>query len=66
MPAREFLERRNALWQRLRDLSAEEGWPDSPEFGMALQELCDLIGWDRQRVLAGLGLDETPVQEDRP
>lgn len=33
---------------------------------MALQELCDLIGWDRQRVLAGLGLDETPVQEDRP
>lgn len=44
------------MWQRLRDLSAGEGVPDSPEFGAALRELSELIGWDRERVLAGLGL----------
>ena len=46
-----FLRRRNALWQQLR--AAE---PGTPVFGAVLAELSALIGWDRARVLAGLGL----------
>ena len=47
-----FLRRRNALWRQLR-----EAEPGSPEFGEALERLAALIGWDRERILAGLGLD---------
>lgn len=53
MPSRDFLERRNALWARLRALS-----PGTPGFEAALAELGALIGWPRERVLAGLGLSE--------
>lgn len=62
--SREFLQRRNALWQALR--AAE---PGSTDFEGKLQALCALIGWDRARVLAGLGLPEkgpeTPADQDR-
>ena len=62
----EWLRRRNALWQRLRELSAEDAVPDSAEFESALRELADMIGWDCQRVLAGLGLNAAPDREERP
>ncbi len=45
------LRRRNALWQRLR---LEP--PGTPAFEDALRALMDLTGWDRPRLLAGLGL----------
>ncbi|SEJ45849.1 hypothetical protein SAMN04488058_108120 [Deinococcus reticulitermitis] len=48
---REYLRRRNALWVRLRTLSEA-----SPEFEEVLAELGALTGWDRARLLAGLGL----------
>ncbi|BDP43002.1 hypothetical protein DAETH_29710 [Deinococcus aetherius] len=62
MPSRDFLERRNALWARLRELT-----PSTAEFEAALAELCALIGWDRERVLAGLGLtpQDAPPGEER-
>jgi hypothetical protein len=50
-PQRDFLVRRNALWARLRALE-----PTDPDFEAALAELGALIGWDRARVRAGLGL----------
>ena len=50
----DFLRRRNALWQQLRALE-----PDEPEFERVLAELSGLIGWDRERILAGLGLDRS-------
>ena len=52
-----FLRRRNALWQALR-----QARPGTPQFEARLSELSDLIGWSRQRVLAGLGIgdDEDP------
>lgn len=58
MPTREFLMRRNALWQQLRLLP-----PGSPDFEAALGDLCVLTGWTRERVLAGLGL---PGTDSRP
>lgn len=54
---RDFLKRRNALWQQLR--AAPIG---SAEFEDTLAQLSQLIGWDRPRILAGLGLSE----EERP
>lgn len=51
MPPRDFLERRNALWARLRELT-----PGTPDFEAALAGLSALTGWDRARVLGGLGL----------
>ena len=51
-----FLRKRNALWQQLRELEA-----GSPEFERLLAELSVLIGWNRARILKGLGLSE-----DRP
>ncbi|MFC4427730.1 hypothetical protein [Deinococcus navajonensis] len=57
---REFLQRRNALWQALR--AAE---PGSEVFERLVQELCGLIGWDRTRVLAGLGLQDAPPPDRR-
>jgi len=51
---REFLERRNALWAALRALE-----PGASAFEDILTELSALIGWDRARILAGLGLSET-------
>lgn len=50
---RERLRRRNALWARLRTLP--EG---SLEFEEVLAELGGLTGWDRARLLAGLGWPE--------
>ena len=49
----DFLRRRNALWARLRSLP-----PSAPEFGTALADLADLTGWDRTRILAGLGFHD--------
>jgi|GEM_PF-5974700 len=49
----EFLRRRNALWAELRRLP--EG---TPEFEVALDALAKLVGWPREKVLAGLGLTE--------
>jgi hypothetical protein len=46
-----FLRRRNALWRQLR-----EAEPGSPEFEETLEQLAALTGWDRERLLAGLGL----------
>jgi len=56
MPDRDFLKRRNALWARLRALP-----PGSPEFGAALADLAEYVGWSRGKVLAGLGLTEAEV-----
>ncbi|WP_019009530.1 hypothetical protein [Deinococcus aquatilis] len=50
---REFLERRNALWAALRVLE-----PGSAAFEALLTELSALIGWNRARILGGLGLSE--------
>jgi hypothetical protein len=49
---REFLERRNALWAALRQLT-----PHDPKAEGLLQELGALIGWSREKILAGLGWD---------
>lgn len=51
------LRRRNALWLALR--MAE---PGSESFEETLQELSELTGWDRPRILAGLGLTEEEGQ----
>lgn len=51
---REFLERRNELWAALRRLE-----PSETAFENTLTELSALIGWNRDRILAGLGLTET-------
>ncbi|MEW6422227.1 MAG: hypothetical protein AB1511_10965 [Deinococcota bacterium] len=59
MPSRAFLERRNALWARLRSLT-----PGTPDFEAALEELAAFTGWSRERVLAGLGL--TSGEAPRP
>jgi hypothetical protein len=53
MSSREFLERRNALWRRLRTLP-----PGTPEFEETLEELSALTDWNRAQVLGGLGLTE--------
>ncbi len=66
MPPSQFLKRRNDLWQQLRELSAEDDFADSLEFEAALLDLCELIGWERTRVLAGLGLTEMEMSEDQP
>lgn len=44
------LRRRNDLWKRLRSLPLH-----SAEFEAALLDLSALTGWDRARILAGLG-----------
>jgi hypothetical protein len=54
----DFLRRRNALWLMLR--LTEEG---TPEFEAALSELSGLIGWDRERVLNGLGLQQSGPEQ---
>ncbi|ACO45244.1 hypothetical protein DEDE109153_10030 [Deinococcus deserti] len=54
-----FLRRRNALWLALR--RAE---PGSAPFDEALLELSQLTGWDRVRILAGLGLFQEEAEED--
>ncbi|ULH14639.1 hypothetical protein MF271_11535 [Deinococcus sp. KNUC1210] len=54
----DFLRRRNALWQQLRAQQPQEGEAGSPEFERLLADLSALIGWDRARILAGLGLHE--------
>ncbi|MFN4250047.1 hypothetical protein [Deinococcus sp.] len=55
----DWLRRRNALWQRLRALPPT---PGTPEFEATAAELAALTGWDRARILAGLGLPDS----DRP
>lgn len=47
---RAFLRQRNALWAQLR--ATPEGTPD---FERVVAELATLIGWPRERILAGLG-----------
>lgn len=44
---------RNALWQQLRTTA-----PGAAGFEQTLARLADLTGWDRARILAGLGLTE--------
>ncbi|AWN24118.1 hypothetical protein DKM44_13525 [Deinococcus irradiatisoli] len=64
---REFLQRRNALWQRLRLNLPEEPGADSQVFETALTELSILIQWDHSRILAGLGQpDEAEAEGERP
>lgn len=58
---RDFLMRRNALWARLRGLE-----PGDPGFEAALSELSAVTGWDRTRVLAGLGWPAGPTQSQGP
>jgi hypothetical protein len=53
---RAWLERRNALWQTLRRHSPGEMNAEVQIFESALIELQALIGWERRRILAGLGL----------
>ena len=53
------MRRRNALWQRLRALPPT---PGTPEFEATAAELAALTGWNRARILAGLGLPDS----DRP
>lgn len=55
---RDFLVRRNALWATLRGLE-----PGSVPFEATLSELSALIGWNRVRILAGLGLSELGLSE---
>ncbi|GAA5436856.1 hypothetical protein Daqu01_01986 [Deinococcus aquaticus] len=57
---RAFLERRNALWSRLRSLTPEGDGVPGADFEATLTELSTLTGWDRARILAGLGL---PVRQ---
>ncbi|GGR98151.1 hypothetical protein GCM10008960_25980 [Deinococcus sedimenti] len=49
----ERLRRRNDLWQQLRTTE-----PGSVTFERTLTELGTLTGWERRRILAGLGLQE--------
>lgn len=53
--------RRNALWQQLRTLP-----PTSAPFEEALRELATLTGWNRERVLAGLGLRDEQTAAGEP
>jgi hypothetical protein len=54
-----FLRRRNALWQQLRQAE-----PGTPEFEETLTKLSAMIGWSRRRVLAGLGRVEASLVDD--
>lgn len=49
----DFLRRRNALWQQLRQAE-----PGTPAFEQRLTQLAELTRWSRERILAGLGLTE--------
>ena len=46
----DFLKKRNALWAALRRLE-----PSDCQAERLIQELMTLIGWTREKVLAGLG-----------
>ena len=46
----DFLRRRNALWQQLRQAE-----PGTPAFEQHLTQLAELTRWNRERILAGLG-----------
>ncbi|PTA68024.1 hypothetical protein [Deinococcus arcticus] len=59
MTRRAVLARRNALWRQLRAL------PPGPEFEQTLAELSALTGWDRARILAGLGLTAEEALHER-
>lgn len=49
--------RRNALWAKLRGLEPGTAFEET------LAELSALIGWNRARILAGLGLSEQGAAE---
>ena len=49
----DYLRRRNALWQQLR-----QDKPGTPAFEQHLTQLAELTRWSRERILAGLGLSE--------
>ncbi|UBV42075.1 hypothetical protein LAJ19_10565 [Deinococcus taeanensis] len=51
------LKRRNALWKQLRQL------PPGAAFEGTLTELSALTGWQRDRILAGLGLTAGDAHE---
>lgn len=53
LPRGEFLRRRNALWQALRQLE-----PDDPQAEALMRALEQLTQLTRAEVLAGLGWDE--------
>ena len=46
----DYLRRRNALWQQLRQDN-----PGTPAFEQRLTQLAELTHWSRERILAGLG-----------
>jgi hypothetical protein len=50
MDSKDFLVKRNALWAALRQLE-----PNEPKAEVLLLELMALIGWSREKILAGLG-----------
>ena len=54
----DFLRRRNALWQQLR-----QDEPGTPDFEQHLYQLAELTRWNRERILAGLGLTELGFSE---
>ncbi|WP_420594518.1 hypothetical protein [Deinococcus sp.] len=56
-----FLEARNALWRTLRQHMPGEPEADAAAFDTALQALAALTGWNRARILAGLGLNEAEL-----
>ncbi|TSA87144.1 hypothetical protein FNU79_04435 [Deinococcus detaillensis] len=68
---RAFLERRNALWLTLRQHSpdgfnTDEVNADTQVFEQALTELSELIGWNRPRILAGLGISSAEDAAEQP
>ncbi|AZI43492.1 hypothetical protein EHF33_12685 [Deinococcus psychrotolerans] len=73
---RAFLERRNALWLILRqhspddvnaaEVNTDELNADAQVFEQALTELSKLIGWNRPRILAGLGISSAESAAEQP
>lgn len=54
----DFLRRRNALWQQLRQAE-----PGTPAFEQHLTQLAELTRWNRERILAGLGLSDQELSD---
>lgn len=54
----DFLRRRNALWQQLRQAE-----PGTPVFEQHLTQLAELTRWNRERIFAGLGLSDQELSD---
>ena len=54
----DFLKKRNALWAALRQLE-----PEDPKCETLLLELEVLIGWSRDKIIAGLGWSLEPTKK---